>query len=702
MNTSPAPAPTPNAPLDQFQTAFCQDDNRAIRLLAPAGSGKTHSLLWRCDFLAQASSSTQRFLLFTFTRAARDELRDRVRTTPEFAPIAQNVEIQTLNAWGYRRLKAKAHNLKIIDKKGDKYFTVHNLLKPVWEQHGWVKQALTSNASRHKAANSLIDVIDRLKTLGFRHDWSGGASQFGKHLDWLEKSGLGAHVQALLTDLHDIEIIDSQAGSQAVQEMMADFLPFWTDACKALRGMDYITIEDQKYWALLDIEEQLAAGRVSTGIHRVHHILVDEFQDINALDLRLLSTIAKFNKADLTVIGDDDQAIYEWRGAAPQFIIDPDKHIASGYKTHILERNYRCPKNIVDLSQKLIAHNRNRVAKKVRAVSKQVAKIEVVREPDLAATVTYVIDLVKGLLNSSTVKNVALIGRKRSQIIPYQISFAREKIPFYAAEDLHVLLSSAFVDLKEMISIKMRAPHGRMSGADPVSDLMKLLDKARRYPLARQDRANLERHLRGVRPNSIEGALTTLRNYTGSIKGDTTGGTANRMADSVDAYLFEDTVAGTLNAISANFGGLQRDYGKSVDDIFYTDPPFFYLAEFAAAYGRNYMKFIDDIEDAIATLAKISPDDEENVNPDKPWKLPLHLMTALRAKGKEFDVVIILDANEDVWPNKLATSAAQLEQERRVFYVAMTRAKQRLVFVVNDRMAGRAAHPSPYLGEMGL
>jgi DNA helicase-2/ATP-dependent DNA helicase PcrA len=77
-------------------------------------------------------------------------------------------------------------------------------------------------------------------------------------------------------------------------------------------------------------------------------------------------------------------------------------------------------------------------------------------------------------------------------------------------------------------------------------------------------------------------------------------------------------------------------------------------------------------------------------------------MTALRAKGKEFDAVILLDVNQDIWPSKLAETEDQLEQERRVFYVAMTRVRKRLLMLVNDSMLGRPALPSPYLSEMEL
>lgn len=77
-------------------------------------------------------------------------------------------------------------------------------------------------------------------------------------------------------------------------------------------------------------------------------------------------------------------------------------------------------------------------------------------------------------------------------------------------------------------------------------------------------------------------------------------------------------------------------------------------------------------------------------------------MTALRAKGREFDEVVLLDVNDGIWPARQAETAAQKEQERRVFYVAMTRAKEKLLITVNGRIGRDPAYRSPYIDEAGL
>ena len=692
------------AALDEFQLPFAQDSRRALRLLAPAGSGKTHSLLWRCVQQWESAKKTKpRFLIFTFTKAARDELQDRIGSRPEFANIRDFVEVSTLNAWGYRRLKSRAHSLRLLTSKEDLFWAVHNNLQPIWSKHVKLRELLTQSTSRTQAAKAVMAVMDGLKSLGFRHDEHHKAAAFEQHVKWLKEVGLVTYLANLLKLLTDLEIIDLSNGNIA-QEVEKGFLRFWHEATLSLRQMAMITLEDQKYWAWLDLEEAIADGKFTIGIHRCDHILVDEFQDVNCLDLRLLQAIAAVNKSELTLVGDDDQAIYEWRGASPQFILNPEAHVAKGYGTHILNRNYRSPRNIVAYSQKLIKHNKRRVDKQVQAASKVDAQLEVLRMPSINESIDYVVREVRAMLNDSAIKKVAIIGRKRGQIIPYQIVFASHNIPFYAAEDLQIFLSDAFGELKDMLGMKARAGAGPIPGIDPIQDFMKLVDKVKRYQLKKTERASLLSHIHNGRPRSVASCVTGLRSYTGPLKGTNDDAKrANRFADAIQALLDAVSVSSAIQAISDNFEGLKKDYGKSIEDVFYTDPPFLHLAEFAQRYGDDYSAFYEDLDRAIATLARVPPDTDDATQSREPeWKLPLHLMTAQRAKGKEFDAVVILDVNQDIWPSKLAVTAEDLEQERRVFYVAFTRARKRLTLLVSESILGHPAVPSPYLAEMGL
>lgn len=690
--------------LDNSQKAFCLEPARGVRMLAPAGSGKTYSLLFRCLSKFQTTEDGNlRFMVFTFTRSAGDELRDRLKRDHQFEPIRPFVDVSTLNSWGFRWLKSRMQNARLITSSKDRDFTMLNLLQPVWKKYDRVGAILSDSRRKYRAARQIMDMMDQFKSMGFRHDDHGEHAQFTRHAKWLVENKMDQHFLSILKQLAELEIIGHHHQEKgSIKEVYENFFCFWRESTEAMFLSAVITLEDQKYWPFIELKKAVKERRFTTGMHRYHHILVDEFQDINVLDLNLLKIVAAQNKTDLTIVGDDDQAIYEWRFATPEFILNPDQMIAPGYKTHILEVNYRSPKNLVELSQRLIKHNKRRVDKRVRPASNWDAQIEVLSMPSLEESVNYVASIVPSMLQDKTIRNVAIVSRKRSQIIPYQIIFAGADIPFYAAEDLHVLLSYAFDELKTMLALKAQSTVSPPFGPDPVEALLKLCDKVKHYPLNKGDKGSLKSHLLKALPRTLDQAVEALYGYRGPLKGDNKGGSMSAsFYTAIQSLLTARSVSDAIYAISQSFDGLQKDYGKSLDDIFYADPPFLYLGDYARRYGDDYSAFYEDIDKAIATLAKTPPEDDEGSS-DEAWKRPLHLMTALRAKGKEFDVVIVLDCNSGVWPSKLAVGEDQLEAERRLFYVAVTRTRKRLILLVDDKMFGEQVMPSPYLSEMGL
>ncbi|MCX7102563.1 MAG: ATP-dependent helicase, partial [Methylobacter sp.] len=569
--------------LDNTQQAFCLDSDKALRLLAPAGSGKTYSLLWRCLTAvrqATAKEEAARVLIFTFTRVARDELRDRIRTNPTFKALDGSVDVNTLNAWSFRWLKSRVHNLRLVTSSKDRIFLIKNNLQPIWQKHPAMRQLLTDGKRKYKAEKGMMDQIDFMKSLGFRHEKHNTPAAFREHLQWLIKAGLQSHVTAFLDEMQELEIADRHADFDKVVEQIFDgFIGFWIEAVEHLYQTATLSLEDQKYWTVIHLEKALSDKKFTTGVARYHHILVDEFQDIGPLDLNLLDLVAKINKTQLCIVGDDDQAIYEWRGASPDFILHPNKFISSKYKTHILEVNYRCPKNVVELSQRLIQHNKRRVPKNVTAASTAVAQIDVVSSPAVDTSVDYVLNMVRQLLGDDTIGNVALISRKRSQLIPYQIIFAGSDIPFYAAEDLSILLSSTFDELKQLLVTKAQSTMQTPFAPDPIEGLLKLCDKVKRYPVKKEDRGAIKSFLLAQRPRSLIDALQTFYSYTGPLKGDNRGGAMTKeFYAAIRTFLHADSVAAAIEALSLEFDGLQKDYGKSLDDIFYADPPFLYLS----------------------------------------------------------------------------------------------------------------------------
>ena len=711
------------AQLDQSQRRFVEAPIGNIRLLAPAGCGKTLCLLQRCKYLAEQSSRRRpRFLIVTFTRAARDELRSRVNEDREFASIRDQIEITTLNSWGFRRIKNAAFSPRLITSRAEFHFTMRNQLQPVWRKHDRIKGAI-QNSNRWKSNNAprnLMDMLDSLKSLGFDHVRHKTFEDFLSHWRELERQGLGWRLQEQIEKLIKFDVLHDKIKDEGKDNEVADsdevtgngfegrnsynredefydaFYCFWLQATERLIDEATFTLEDQKYFAYQDEQTNVDNRSFLSGAASYDHIFVDEFQDINPLDLALVRAIVNRSRATLTIAGDDDQAIFEWRGATPEYILEPSDYFDVQFDTRTLAVNYRSPANIVSRSQLLIQNNLRRVPKQIHAHSLLDARIDILSLESLSDALDYVHNLVEAAIDEGTSPSrVALISRKRSQIIPYQVFFASKDIPFCAAEDLQIFLSDTFERLIRLLTIK-EDPERHRSTSSVLDDIIFFCDFVKRYPLNKRTKFELRKHLQTGRPRTIVKGIDTLVDYRGELKGkNEEGETSLEMADAILAFISAKTVCEALLALSRYFEGFQFDFGKAEEDIFYADPPFFYLSEFASQYEDDYVSFIDDIVAAKDTLVH-TPFEADESGEDLS-KNPIHLMTALRAKGKEFDKVVLLDVQDQIWPNKNARTAAQIEAERRVFYVAFTRAKEQVSMLLR-----RGAVPSPFIQELEL
>ena len=705
--------------LDSHQQAFCAAPSSSnLRLLAPAGCGKTLCLLARCEELArQAAESGKnppRFLLVTFTRAATVELTDRVGDRKQFPHLTSladkhpaSVDISTLNAWGYRRIRKQTFAPKLLKTKKDYHFAVLNQLQPVWRRHKSVTAAI--KAKKNTVPRRLMEIIDAFKSLGLDHTRHTNYAKFREHLGTLAEQGLTPRLDKQVDELARLGVIDTKLVGQHElaktdkRQLYGRFFTFWREAVQHLGDSATFTFEDQKYVACLHERQAVEQGSLLSGAVSYSHVLVDEFQDINPLDLSLIKLITDRSRAALAVTGDDDQAIFEWRGASPEYILRPDRFLGRRFVTHKLGVNYRSPANIVDHSQRLIRHNQRREAKAIRAAQHAKARVVVSRIADFSEAIAAVHAVLDQAFSDGS--RVAIIGRKRSQIIPFQVDFVSRGVQFCAAEDLQIFLSKTFDGLLDLLDIKTRATAA--SGFSAVKDALDLCDRVMWYPLSKKDKNALHKHFARHQPGTLLEASAALRQYAGPLKKKKNGIViAGKMADAIDGFVSCGSVSETLESLGERFGGLRKDFGKAEDDIFFLDPPFGRLAEYARGHGDDYDRFIWDIRgarDELAVVPKFHDDDGVSTDQTNLFKRPVHLMTAPRAKGREFDYVVLLDVVDGIWPiRRKDQTDAELEAERRLFYVAFTRTRKEIVLLVTHSLSGRDTEPSPYLDELGV
>ena len=161
----------PKIQLDRSQSDFCHSSAKNIRLLAPAGCGKTASLLHRCRELILRQTGKKRkprFLIVTFTRTATAELKDRVAHDPYYEPIRGQANITTLNAWGWNRIRnlSRVSNPRLLTTPADLFFAMKNQLHPVWAGNQHIEPVVTKPGT---GARTLMTVMDNLKSMGFVH-----------------------------------------------------------------------------------------------------------------------------------------------------------------------------------------------------------------------------------------------------------------------------------------------------------------------------------------------------------------------------------------------------------------------------------------------------------------------------------------------------------------------------------------------------
>ena len=695
--------------LNQSQLDFCQSNAQNIRLLAPAGCGKTASLLHRCRELVQRAGPKPRFLIVTFTKAATTELRERLDSEEHFQPVRGQATITTLNAYGWRRIRDQVSGARLLTTSTDLHFAMKNQLRPVWIGKQHIEQSVSK---RGRGGRTLMTVMDNMKAMGFVHTRDVSRDLYQAHLDALKEQGLFWQIDEQFDLLTKIGVLDrpkrgdTDAPSTSRRDFYDRFFRFWRDAVKRLHEECTFTYEDQKYWNYLDLNSSISNDKpqpVLSGAARYNHILVDEFQDINPLDLNLIKSIAQRHRATITIVGDDDQAIFEWRGATPEYILHPDQYFDASFHDYQLQVNYRSPKNIVELSQKLIANNINRVKKHVVPnINSNIAKIEVYKTDSINERLKMVTNIVQNTDNKYP-GTVAVIGRLRRQLIPYQIYFASDGAPFKTAIDLDVFNSEAFDGLVKLLEIweHSQSTQSNRRIAKIIDDVQSICGFIRRWPLNAKDRFDLGSYLRqSGSVKTVAEAVGALRYYTDSKIGGKK--TLKELHDIASDFLSTRQISKALKIIDRDFDGLRFDHEKAESDVFFTDPPLAQLADIVESEDMDVMDLIDRIETVKAQTDEYRKQNSEQNNLDSNaanvLDRPLHLMTATRAKGKEFDTVILLDTVQGIWPHKRATDQRKMEAERRLFYVAFTRARHRVVMLVSRETDS----PSPFLEELGI
>jgi DNA helicase-2/ATP-dependent DNA helicase PcrA len=441
-----------------------------------------------------------------------------------------------------------------------------------------------------------------------------------------------------------------------------------------------IDFDDQKLLAYLGLgaDEQLAKAATA----QFTSVIVDEFQDINRLDFEFIKLLARGKQ--LIVVGDDDQAIYAFRHCSPGYIINFPEWVGREVETHILRTNYRCPQNVVEMGNRLIAHNTNRIDKSQIAHRTDMADVKLWHCLNSASEAQVIARFIKKLYtdqsaNRFSYSDVAVLLRINNQSLPLQIALILEEIPYHCRREDNIIVSDLMKKLLGLIDLHLRLRE--QPNCCSLTDTKLICNCIVRYAREKdvrqfhQEAEQCGGYLR----------LAQLPDHSflpnGLTKADFRRAMENLVKDATPLEL--------VQRITADFKHLGGIIG-SLEDFINGSLPLGEFADIASRFRGDVRQFHEMLTGLYQKVEGGLYHAEEGD--------AVNLLTYFRAKGRQWNTVIIPGANQKVIP----LGNANVEDERRLFYVAVTRATSNLIVSYVRNAVGSKVEPSQFIAEMGL
>lgn len=404
---------------------------------------------------------------------------------------------------------------------------------------------------------------------------------------------------------------------------------------------------------------------------KFQYILIDEFQDINQVQYDVIRMLA-LPENNLFIVGDDDQSIYRFRGARPEIMLGFSKDYPNA-KSIILDVNYRSTKAVVSAARRVIERNKNRYQKEIITVNEQGDNVHIqeVRHP--VEESHYVREqIAKAVAAGTEPSQIAVLYRTNTEPRALVETFMEYHIPFQMKEHLPNLYEH-FIG-RDFQSYMRMALGGRDRG-----DFLMIMNRPNRY-IGRDSVDRGEISFENLRKYYMEkdwmvDRIDQLEVDLKVISRMTPYAAIQYIRKSVGYDLF-------LNEYAIKRKMKLEDLQELIREM-----------EERAKEFKTIEEWFDHIEKYTEELRMQAVTRTENRN-------AVSLMTFHAAKGLEYDTVFIIGANEDVTPYKKAELPEEMEEERRMFYVAMTRAKKHLMISYVREKNGKAMEQSRFLGEL--
>lgn len=615
--------------LNEAQRAAVEYIDGPSLVIAGAGSGKTRVLTYKIAYLLSQGMKPWSIMALTFTNKAAREMKERIGKLVG-NDLAQHLYMGTFHSIFSRILRAEAEHIGFNNN-----FTIYD----------------------ESDSRSLIKAI---------------VKEMGLDDKKYKPAAVHAKISMAKNNLMSAAAYESDAAifeqnKRAQMPEVGKIFVAYVQRCKQANAMDFddlLTLTYQLFREHEDIRHKYAA--------RFDYVLVDEYQDTNHVQMSIVMQLCQ-EKQRVCAVGDDSQSIYSFRGANIDNILNYQRQF-QGTRLFKLEQNYRSTQTIVEAANSLIKHNRNQIPKDVFSENAKGEKIlykPAYSDKEEAAIVAKDVKRIRRE-DGCQYSDFAILYRTNAQSRSFEEEFRKQGIPyriygglsFYQRKEIKDIIAYfrlvANPDDEEAIKRIINYP-ARGIGATTV---LKIADCAHQNQVSFWEVIGAPEQY-GLAVN--KGAMNKLETFRLLIS------SFIERAQTTDVYELGDAII--------KESGISQDImsGKDADDLARQENLEEFLSGMSAFVeerreeGRFDELFLQDYLQDVALLTDADSDGDK----DEPR---VSLMTVHAAKGLEFPTVFVVGLEENIFPSPLsAASLRELEEERRLLYVAITRAEKHCI-----------------------
>lgn len=603
--------------LDKYQREIVRAKEKNILVVASPGSGKTTVIINRTGYLInERAIDPSSIVIITFTRAAAINMRERFK---KLFPEIQAPYFGTFHSLCYSILKRERGEINIISER-EGYYIIEKVLKSYVEE---------VNEDR---VRDILNYISAYKT-GFK----------------------------------TFKELEDNINLNILKECIEGYEKY-----KSLKGLlDFDDLQLQTLELFKKNQQLLEDYR-----KRFKYLLVDEFQDCDQLQIDILKELGKGNS--IFAVGDEDQCIYGFRGARPDYMVSFKENFEGGVKKFLMV-NYRSVKNIVDMSAKLIDNNKIRNKKSFSSINAQKGCISTESFFDERAQSDSIAKrILKGVKGKrENFSDNAVLYRTNMEARSFIDAFIKNKVPFRLLDKSYNFFDHTIC--KDLISYMLLGQD--LSNREAFK---RIINKPFRYI----SKVNLER-LSAYKYK--EDCFYILSNICSlpifqyrelqRLRKDLVNMARCPLVDLTDYILMRLDYRKYLVSYC-------KKYGASLEEVEEI------ISEFKEAVKdfSDIGSFLGHVKEVKEKLSRKAPDSEDSVI----------LSTIHGVKGMEFKNVYVINCVDGNIPFKREGKESCLEEERRLFYVAITRAKENLYLSLCKYMRGKCKEQSPFIYECGI